>query len=127
MNHMLYSVKSFHFLTNILINYDHGIIPACIKKIESDLGINDLQLGLLSSSVYAGIIIGSIKGAGFYEKYKTKQILTLCLLFYILSLSLFLLTKNIMLLYFSRFLTGLFQVCFINLIGIFSNLFSCVD
>lgn len=62
----------------------------------------------MNTSVYAGIIIGSIIGAGIYDKYKTKSILIICSLFYILSLSVFLITKNIMLIHFSRFFTGLF-------------------
>ncbi|CAK88166.1 unnamed protein product (macronuclear) [Paramecium tetraurelia] len=127
MDKRLFSKRTFHFLTIIFINFDHGIIPACTQRIESDFGINEFELGLLSSSVFAGIIIGTMIGAGIYDKFKTKSILITCSLLYILSISVFLITKNIVLLHFSRFFTGLFQVCFINLIGIFSYLFSCLD
>ncbi|CAD8137279.1 unnamed protein product [Paramecium octaurelia] len=120
MDKRLFSKQAIHFLTIVFINFDHGIIPACTQRIESDFGINEFELGLLSSSVFAGIIIGSTIGAGIYDKFKTKSILITCSLFYILSISVFLITKNIMLLHFSRFLTGLFQL-FIFLFGLIST------
>ncbi|CAD8141746.1 unnamed protein product [Paramecium pentaurelia] len=85
MDKRFFSNQTFHFLTIYFINFDHGILPACIKRIQLDLEINEIQLGLLSSSVYAGIIIGSMIGTGMYDKYKTKSILIICSLFYILN------------------------------------------
>jgi hypothetical protein len=47
------------FMSNILINIDHGSLPACVQDIQMDLGIHDFQFGILGSLVYAGITIGS--------------------------------------------------------------------
>jgi hypothetical protein len=33
-------------LTNVLINFDHGIIPACTKEMKADLAIDDFEVGL---------------------------------------------------------------------------------
>jgi len=45
-------------LTNILINFDHGIIPACTTEIKLDLKIDDFEVGCLSAWIvrYLGII-----------------------------------------------------------------------
>jgi len=44
-----------------MINVDHGILPACTKEVKSDLGLDDANLGLLGSLVYAGLVIGKYK------------------------------------------------------------------
>ncbi|CAD8139831.1 unnamed protein product [Paramecium pentaurelia] len=44
-----------NFVTNALINFDHGIIPACTTDMKLDLGIDDIGLGLMGSSVYGGL------------------------------------------------------------------------
>ena len=46
------------FMSNILINIDHGSLPACVQDIQNDLGIHDFLFGILGSLVYAGITIG---------------------------------------------------------------------
>jgi MFS family permease len=42
-----------------MVNFDHGIVPAAIQELKSDLKIDDLALGLLGSLVYLGLMIGS--------------------------------------------------------------------
>ncbi|CAD8132967.1 unnamed protein product [Paramecium octaurelia] len=121
------SIYLLNFVTNALINFDHGIIPACTTDMKFDLGIDDIGLGLMGSSVYGGLVIGSFLGTGIFSKFKTKRIVTISVLCCILSLSLFILTKNIFLLFLSRFLTGFFQVRNINLFGVPSSFFPCLD
>lgn len=36
------SIFLLHFSTNALINFDHGIIPACTTDLKLDLGIDDV-------------------------------------------------------------------------------------
>ena len=46
------------FFTNLMINVDHGILPACTKEVKRDLDLDNANLGLLGSLVYAGLVIG---------------------------------------------------------------------
>jgi predicted MFS family arabinose efflux permease len=63
---------------------------------------------MMGSAVYGGLVIGSILGTGLFDKMKTKHIVVLSVLCCICSLSLFIITKNIYLLFVSRFLVGFF-------------------
>ena len=45
---------------NILMNIDHGTIPAATYKIITDLSINDQELGLFGSLVFVGNLIGAL-------------------------------------------------------------------
>lgn len=58
---------SIVFITNILINVDHGVLPACYEKIEKKIGINDFYFGMLGSVVYGGFVIGSAAAAAIYS------------------------------------------------------------
>ena len=46
-------------LTNLLINIDHGVIPACTTVLKQELGLTDVSLGTLGSLVYLGLTLGS--------------------------------------------------------------------
>lgn len=46
--------------TNILINMDHGTIPAASNEIKSDLNITDTTLGTFGSLVYLGSFVGAL-------------------------------------------------------------------
>ncbi|KRX08858.1 Major facilitator superfamily domain, general substrate transporter [Pseudocohnilembus persalinus] len=96
--------------TNVLVNFDHGIIPAATKQIKEDLNIDDVELGLLGSVVYAGLLGGSVAATYVFQNFKTKQIIVSTVVAYALSLALFLVTSNIFLLGVSRTLVGFFQV-----------------
>ena len=47
-------------LLNIVINMDHGTIPAASNEIKKDLKINETALGSFGSLVYLGNLIGAI-------------------------------------------------------------------
>ena len=46
------------FFTNLLINIDHGIFPACTEELRIDLDVSNVQIGVLGSLVYLGLVIG---------------------------------------------------------------------
>lgn len=46
------------FSTNLMINVDHGILPACTKEVKRDLHLDNANLGLLGSLVYVGLVMG---------------------------------------------------------------------
>ena len=52
-------IFSFVFCTNLMINVDHGILPACTKEVKEDLNLDNANLGLLGSLVYLGLVIGT--------------------------------------------------------------------
>jgi hypothetical protein len=45
-------------LTNLMVNMDHGILPACIDVIRNDINIGNKEVGLVGSIVYLGLVAG---------------------------------------------------------------------
>jgi len=107
------SIKKIYYVIafcNILVNLDHGIIPAATKEIKTDLQIAEVELGLLGSIVYGGLLLGSLVAGQIFQKFNSKSIITTTISAYILSLLMFPISKDILLLGLSRFLVGFFQV-----------------
>ena len=46
------------FVCNLLINIDHGSIPAATLNLKQDLNIDNVELGILGSLVYLGLTAG---------------------------------------------------------------------
>ena len=47
-------------LMNILLNMDHGTIPAASNEIKESMGISETTLGTFGSLVYLGVFIGAL-------------------------------------------------------------------
>lgn len=47
----------------VLCNMDHGSVPACLSNIAQDVTVNYVQQSLLGSTVYLGLIIGTLATA----------------------------------------------------------------
>jgi len=58
-NTVIYSLFGLVFITNVLINVDHGTLPGCTNEIKAKLDINDFGFGVLGSVVYGGLTLGS--------------------------------------------------------------------
>ncbi len=43
---------------SLLCNVDHGVLPAASIAIKADLSLNNLQYGMVGSSVFAGLTTG---------------------------------------------------------------------
>ena len=43
----------------MLVNLDHGAMPAANIYIKEDFGLDEMQIGLLMSLVFLGLIFGS--------------------------------------------------------------------
>lgn len=108
------------FFTNLLINLDHGIIPAGITKylvaaslkIEESLDITDEQLGVLGSLVYAGIVVMGIMAGPLFLRYSAKKLIHISLFTMMISLGVFTLKlPDVSCYLITRFLTGVSQVC----------------
>jgi hypothetical protein len=46
------------FVTNLMINMDHGIIPAATEEVRRNFGVKNSQLGIMGSIVYLGLVFG---------------------------------------------------------------------
>ena len=56
------------FISNVLINVDHGTLPGCSIEIQNSLGMDYAEFGTLGSIVYAGLVPGSIVATIVFEK-----------------------------------------------------------
>ena len=76
------------FFTNLLINVDHGILPACTFELRRDLDLNTVNIGVLGSLVYLGLVIGKISffnslgslvAMPVFQYLNTKLVLIICI------------------------------------------------
>lgn len=111
------------FMANLFVNIDMGILPASINKIESDLHIDDIRFGLLQTVIYVGQIVGSAFSSGLLTSKVQKWILCLCLSLNCVSLFLFTILNNFILLAACRCSTGLFQIPFAIYMPVFAETF----
>ena len=55
--YMLFFVVLF---LNLLINFDHGVMPAAAIRMQEDLDLNNMQFGWLGSIVFIGLTLGKL-------------------------------------------------------------------
>ena len=102
------------FLLNILINLDHGAIPAGTTSLKQENNLDNVKLGIIGSLVYLGLIFGSISAGYIYSTYSSKWVLILSLFFSCFFLYFFTSVKTVFKLAFCRIGCGFFQVfCYI--------------
>jgi predicted MFS family arabinose efflux permease len=107
MRWLLFSVFLF---MNILVNVDHGIVPAATDDIEKDLKIGETQLGLFGSLVFLGNLIGGIFSFTLMNKFNRKLLLVVSLILNGVCLYTFTLTSAYWFLVLNRIVVGIFQV-----------------
>ena len=106
----MYFLFTVILLVNMLINFDHGVLPAAAMVIKEDLTLTNAQLGWLGSIVFLGLAIGSIAASYIFENCNSKRVLITILIANIAFISLFALSKIYSLLMISRFAMGSVQV-----------------
>ncbi|KAL4497176.1 hypothetical protein ABPG72_019496 [Tetrahymena utriculariae] len=97
-------------LSNILMNIDHGVVPAATQQIKEDFNIGDSQLGFLGSLVYFGIVSAGFIAGKVYMKFPSKYVMIATIICMVGLLFLFTCIEDINVLYFVRFVTGATQV-----------------
>lgn len=97
-------------LTNILINLDHGILPACTTELKEHFQMDETELGLLGSIVYLGIVTMGLFAGRLYQHINSKLLTLIALIALEVSLLLFVLSDHQVTAYISRFFTGVCQV-----------------
>ena len=95
---------------NLIINIDHGVMPAGAITIKDYLGVSNTEYGLLGSVVFFGLVLGSLGATVIFNNYSTKMVLVSVMALNAISQIGFTLTTEYHLLILSRFLTGFFQV-----------------
>ena len=96
-------------IINLLMNFDHGTIPAATEQLRNYLNLNDSELGLFGSLVFVGVIIGSLISLTIINTFNRKYILMFCLILCGLSLFIFTKTTQYVLLCVDRVIIGVFQ------------------
>lgn len=67
-------------LTNILINLDHGILPACNSEMAAEYDMNETEVGLLGSIVYLGISVMGMFAGRLYQHFNSKMLTVVSLI-----------------------------------------------
>ncbi|XP_051912704.1 sphingosine-1-phosphate transporter SPNS2-like [Hippocampus zosterae] len=100
----------FMHLLNMLINMDHGIVPAATVSLRKTFDIGEQELGMLGSAVFLGIVVMGVFAGRAYQLVTSKWVLLGGLLLMQASLVLFVATDIFALAMLARFLAGVFQV-----------------
>lgn len=99
------------FISNILINVDHGTLPGCSKQLKSQRNVDNFGFGLLGSIVYGGLTLGAIVASGMFSKGDWyKPTLAVSLILNSVSLYAFTATPSFFLMVCFRGCIGFFQV-----------------
>jgi len=101
-------------LTNIILNIDQGVLPACTNELMQDLNLEEVKFGMLGSLLYIGLIGGSFVAGYIFQKFSNKKVVMVNLVLMGFCLSVFTYTKNFYFLAASRIMTGFFQVIICN-------------
>lgn len=106
------NIKIYYVIcfTNILLNIDQGVLPACTNELMEDLHLEEVKFGMLGSLMYIGLIAGSFVAGYIYQKFSCKKVILVNLFLMGFCLSFFTFTKNFYILAVSRIMTGFFQV-----------------
>ena len=98
------------FVINLLINIDHGAIPAATTMLKQELHLDNVALGVIGSLVYLGLVLGAISAGPIFKNYSSKWVVSLSLLFSCFFLYFFTITKDRVTLSICRVGCGFFQV-----------------
>lgn len=100
------------FYLNILVNVDHGAIPAATTVLKRELNLNNVALGTIGSIVYLGLVLGAISAGPIFSNYSSKWIICMSLLASCFFLYFFTVVETELPLTISRVGCGFFQVIF---------------
>lgn len=68
------------FTLDLIINLDHGAMPAALTTIQEDLKLNNTEMGSLGSMIFLGITISSAFGAIVFKKFGYQRVIWICML-----------------------------------------------
>lgn len=97
------------FFSNVIINIDHGAIPAAIEEIKQTFNSNDTEIGAIGALVYIGVAVGALFLTYYMTKINIRLLLISSLVANSILIFLFPIFNNLIALSFNRLLTGVFQ------------------
>lgn len=68
------------FVVNLIINIDHGVMPAGANVIREDLQETYTEYGLLGSIVFAGLVCGSLAATFAFRNVDTRIVISAAIL-----------------------------------------------
>ncbi len=92
---------------------DNGILAVSNEVIKDDLKITESYVGLLTSGLYLGNVVGSIISPVLFAKFRAKHIMVTAALMNAASVIVFSFVKIYWVIFASRVLAGFFQVAFV--------------
>lgn len=93
----------------MFVNYDAGAIPSVLSVLQRDFGIGDSIVGLLGALPYFGIIVATPFVGSVLQYRSPKRLLNVTVLLNAGSVVFLALSRNIYMLFISRFLIGMAQ------------------
>lgn len=98
------------FFINILINVDHGALPAGAKTLQEELGLDQTSFGAIGSLVYLGLVLGAISAGPIFSSYSSKWVIVVSIIISSFFLYMFTVSETVFPLALSRIGCGFFQV-----------------
>ena len=96
-------------ITSFMIcHLDNGILAVSNENIKKDLNITEADMGLLSSGLYAGNVVGSILSPLIFAKIQPKKTIVVSAILNGITVGVFAITKSFWLIFASRVLVGFF-------------------
>ena len=112
------------FVANLIINIDHGVMPAGSIVIKNDLKESNTEYGLLGSIVFAGLVVGSVAAGLAFQKFDMRLTLASVIFLNACTQIAFTFTDIYLLLLAIRFMAGFFQVFFSIYWPVFTDAYS---
>lgn len=107
---MLNLLFAFIFLANLILNIDHGLLPASTVDLKKEIDLSNLQLGVLGSLVFGGLTFGSALAPYIFQKISHKSIIVVSTFMLAVFSILFTLTNSFVVMCLARALQGFFQI-----------------
>jgi len=109
---------------NLFLNYDNGVIPACLLQIERDLQFGYRQMALLGSLVYFGLSVSSLFVSPIFQKFNANWILAINMMGNGAACYVFSISSDMWVLYSMRFALGFTQAFCVIYAPVWVNDFS---
>ena len=106
------------------MNYDNGVIPACLIQIERDLHFGSSQIAFMGSLVYFGLSVSSIFVSYIFSQFKANNVLAFHMIGNAVACYFFSVSSNMNILYAMRFMLGYTQAFCVIYGPVWVNAFS---
>lgn len=107
---MINVVFCYVYFLSVLINIDHGAVPAAFNDIQEELHMDETEMGMMGSMVFFGLFIGSLTASFIMYILEHKTIIWMSLVLNGLCLWLYTAKANFYFMCLSRVMTGFSQV-----------------